>query len=38
LIVLFTYALVKLPKPDDVFPESPVNPGVPAHKDLTPMP
>jgi len=38
LIVLFTYALVKLPKPDDVFPASPVNPGVPANKDITPMP
>ncbi|HEY5749606.1 MAG TPA: hypothetical protein VIU12_26240 [Chryseolinea sp.] len=38
LIVLFTYALVKLPKPDEVFPESPVNPGVPANKDINPMP
>jgi uncharacterized membrane protein YjgN (DUF898 family) len=38
LIVLFTYALVKLPKPDEVFPESPVNPGVPANKDIMPMP
>ncbi|AYB32283.1 hypothetical protein [Chryseolinea soli] len=38
LIVLFTYALVRLPKPDEVFPESPVNPGVAANKDITPMP
>ena len=38
LIVLFTYALVKLPKPDEVFPESPLNPSVPANKDITPMP
>jgi len=38
LITLFTYALVKLPKPDEVFPESPVNPGVPANKNIMPMP
>ena len=38
LIVLFTYALVKLPKPDEVFPESPVNPDVPVNKNITPMP
>lgn len=37
LIVLFTYALVKLPKPDEVFPESPVNPDVPVNKNITPM-
>lgn len=37
LIVLFTYALVKLPKPDEVFPESPVNPDAPVNKNITPM-
>jgi len=37
LIILFTYALVKLPK-HEAFPESPVNPGAVPNQEIKPTP